>query len=238
MSTRETVKGNTNQQFQWEKNMKPTKTIWLVVVVMLAMGLNANAGVYDGTNPTPLPGTVGDYYSYTLGTYLSGGTASGYNPSPPSDSYIMPSSKGIAGAADELDWHWIQGDPIYDLGFSSNLVFVFPTGDHGPYPQDNVEAQVYGSDSLGGPWVAASLNNVYRDGWVDYNNDGDHSIEADDWASEWIFPNQGVYQYIKLVQGDFGPDGDMETDAIGSPIPEPATMILLGLGSVLLRRRK
>lgn len=208
--------------------------IWTVLVILLLTSSIAYAAVYDGTNPPPLPGTVGDYYSYTLGTYLSGGTSSGYNYSPPSDSYTIPSPKGIAGAADDLDWHWIQGFPVYDLGFSSNLVFMFPTGDHGPYPQDNVEAQVYGSNNLGDIWVAASLNNVYRDGWIDYRGDGDASIEADDWASEWIFPNNISYRYIYLNQNEFGPDNDMEVDAIGAPVPIPGAVWLLGSGLIAL----
>jgi len=203
----------------------------VIVTFLLTSAMAHSSPVYDGTNPPPLPGTVGDYYSYTLGTYLSGGTASGYNPSPPSDYYSMPSPLGIAGAANDLDWHWIQGCPVYDLGFSSNMVFVFPTGDHPPYPQDNVEALVLGRNTSTDPWVAATLNNVYRDGWIDYNNDGAASMEADDYASEWIFSN-AAYRYIMLDQTQFGPDNDMETDAIGAPVPEPSTILLLLFGLV------
>ena len=204
-------------------------TLTALVVLLLASSIT-NADVYDGTNPVALPGTVGDYYTYSLGTYLSGGTSSGYNPSPPFDSYLMPSPMGIAGAANALDWHWIQGDPIYDMGVAMQLIFVFPTGDHGPYPQDNVEAQVSGTNSLAGPWVDAALNNVYRDGWVDFSGDGAASIEADDWAAEWIFPGSASYRYIKLEQGRYGPDGDMETDAVGGVVPVPGAVLLAMMG--------
>jgi len=215
--------------------MKSMGIFGLVLVLGIYMGVQASP-VYDGTNPPPLSGTVYDYYpEIILGDYISGGTHSGYNPNPPSDAYVKPSPKGIAGAADELDWHWIQGFPIYDLHFPTNIVFMFPTGDHGPYPQDNVEAQVYGASSIDGPWVKASLTNVFRDGWVDYRNDGGASIEADDYASEWRFPNNAMYRYVKLDQRAYGPDGDMEVDAVGAPIPEPSSLGLFFLALFLLR---
>jgi hypothetical protein len=187
--------------------------------------------VYDGTNPPPLAGTVGDYYSYTLGTYMYGGTDSGFARFPPHDLYTRPSPKGIAGAANELDWHWIQGKPVYDLNFSSEVVLVFPCGDHKPYPQENVEALVLGSNNLNDPWVEASLHKVYRDGWIDFNKDDDGSIEADDWATEWIFPDQQAYRYILLDQTLYGPDNDMEIDAVGAPsVPIPASIFLFAGG--------
>jgi hypothetical protein len=190
---------------------------------------------------TTLSGTVNNYYNYDLGTYYSGGT--GYTGTSPADNYAYALDGAFdATAANDLDRHWIQGDAqtgvIWTLDYASSLVAAFPSIDHGPVPDEALEFTIYGSNDLSS-WETGLLTFVIEDGWVDNGT----TYESDDWASIWSF--SADYLYIKVVAGGPGAilsDGDFEMDAIGaaSPVPEPATLLLMGFGLVgggFMRRR-
>jgi len=136
-----------------------------------------------------------------------------------------------AFAASNYDHTWLQFDPAIIWSASSALssVFAIPGVDHGPVPQENLEFIIWGSNDLS-TWEEGSILAIYRDGFDVANTTVGHS---DDYTSLWGFGSS--YTFFRATSGDhlippFGSVGEGEIDALAAPVPEPASLMLLGSG--------
>ncbi|HEX7838516.1 MAG TPA: hypothetical protein VF469_13670 [Kofleriaceae bacterium] len=146
---------------------------------------------------------------FRLGSWVSGGALTGIAPAGfPMEqcglsNTVIPEAR--ADAINKLDHHWLQttGDPIViDMGGPVNTAFVFPSVDHGPFPEEGIESTVWGSNSpstAGFPagWTLGSLTTIWKRGWEDpavcQGQDN-----ADDFTGEYSFPGAG-FRYIALA---------------------------------------
>jgi hypothetical protein len=174
--------------------------------------------------------------------------------------YSMPSAIGFAAgnqlndsaAGAPRDGSWIQEfsggggvwtgqGTIFDLGFASSVVDVFPFIDHATPPetelQEGTEFRVYGSNNLT-DWYAADWTTTWTQG---YRADAIY----DNYTSRWQWGSG--YRFVGIVSGNSETNflsDDSEIDAVGAPVPEPASLLLLGggalgmVGAYLPSRRK
>lgn len=91
---------------------------------------------------------------FRLGTWVSGGAATGIAPAgfPANQCGLSFSgtAESQASAINALDHHWLQTTDapiVMDMGSAVNNVFVFPSVDHEPFPEEGIESTVWGSNS-------------------------------------------------------------------------------------------
>jgi hypothetical protein len=190
--------------------------------------------------------TFNDPSGLTFGTLLGGAEESGNTPNPTNYGYILTGPAGTAGNFRDYQWvHDMNGTAAnaltgmwFDLGGQANQLAVFPIIDHGPVLQESFEYDVYMSNDLS-TWTEATLDALYTEGW-----DPNPNI-ADGYTTVWKMPTGQTFRYATVAWGNPGnpdptyayADGDCEIDAVAgltelgggvSPVPEPASALLLG----------
>jgi hypothetical protein len=174
------------------------------------------------------PSSIGDLSANTIFDTGNGAVRDG--------SWIQENS-GAYGFANDT---WDGVGSIWDLGAASSVIDVFPFIDHVTTGetalQEGTEFRVFGSNDLSN-WTAASFGETWAQG---YNA----ATIYDDYASRWSF-GRSAYRYVGIEAGNWETkfdSGDSEIDAVARPVPEPASLFLLGGGMVglagLARRRR
>ncbi|MHC5139556.1 MAG: PEP-CTERM sorting domain-containing protein [Planctomycetota bacterium] len=256
--------------------MKTKRTIWLLAVVMLLLGLHANAamvdltkagesGVINGANflqetfdtstGTGLfepfvrlgIGTRGVESGYNTAGTLEFNTKSGLWTHPIQLKDIPEISEGVYCI--RLDINEAGGEPKDDplVSLDKLQIFLAPVNDNTGYPA--LGALVYDLDGAGDSEIL--LNYGLNPGSGNGDMVAEIPIAGD--GNQWVYlysefggstyngPLAGWGDEPGVSTSDWNweaNDGFEEWGVIPDVIPEPATMVLLGLGSVLLRKRK
>jgi len=152
-------------------------------------------------------------------------------------------------AGDGVDNLWLQtgnvvGDAVWDLGASAPKAAIFNTIDHGPLPQEAIEATVYLSNNMI-DWQLAVTERVWLEGFM--TNTG---ILWDGFTYSVGTADNTNFRYASIIWGGPGAlisDGDNEINGVMAlgrdfePVPEPGLVgLMLGglLGLGLSRRKK
>jgi hypothetical protein len=163
-------------------------------------------------------------YSYSTDVPNSNPTAA-LNP----DFHFMGSAGTIPGGLGTT------GGAVWTFASLSKDYYLYETTDHGPLPNEGLEASLYGSSDGGSTWSLGAIVEVYEQGW---------SLPGipDDGATRWLFnsPVNLISAVVGLNQNNYSyHDTDYEIDAV-MQVPEPSAFILgaMGLVGLVVRRRR
>lgn len=165
-------------------------------VMVRAPPNNALCGYYPAPNPPFFPGP----YDYEYGTDC--------NTSP---------------AGDRIDNHWTHligehgdqpGEYVWRLRAPSSKAAIFPAIDHGPLPQEALEATVFLGNSPTGLWTPAEIQRIWLEGF-----DANVLWEGFTYPVGLRGDPGGTFSYVKMVAGGAPPnallsDGDAEINGV------------------------
>ncbi len=220
----------------------------LVFLVAEASPATAWAASYVTTDQQTLDAlsVAGSTPPVNYATYLSGGSESvGYSNSCDFGYFMEPGSSADSLAAADLNWTQSgAGGLLFSLPYPTVTVVVFPSIDHGPFPNEGIEYTVWGSDTgdltnFPTGWDMATLATIYREGWQDACPGNGPGEESDDFAGLYgfhdslknyilVLPSGSITIYEDptyatwIAEGDDGSDpgwqsADFEIDAVGIP---------------------
>ena len=223
--------------FHKEVVMRPIRNMLSVAVGALAFAVQVNVAYAENVVTTDGTLTVVESTAPlgTALTYLRGGNGligaadvwPTMSDTPANRATAMNSYDHTWLQFENTDWIFMQAStPISE-------VFAIPGVDHGPTPYENLEFIIWGSNSLSGAWEEGTIASLYRDGFDTANTTLGHS---DDYTSLWHFTQS--YTYFRITGGshfgtgdtNLGSEGEIDSLAARTAVPEPGSLLLLGSG--------
>ncbi len=206
--------------------MKKLMSVAMVCAVAIVAGQAASAAVVGDTN------WADGVHAYTSNIQNYGGTLM----SPATEFWLIGPPDADANGN---NYAWDSGDPDYVAGWRSSapdeyIVMEWFLGIP-DVPGDDLVIRYYA-----GPGAAANVL-ASVDG-VSFKAIGTIPSGTPGYLVDAAFDFAGLFSggvhYVKLERTASGPQTGLFFDAFGGVVPEPATISLLGCGSVLLMRRR
>ncbi|MBI5947080.1 MAG: hypothetical protein HY875_02960 [Chloroflexi bacterium] len=218
-----------------------TLAVMFGVLISAPISSLTNTSAHDFANDPDghlhVAGTVQAWSA--CGTLLGGAEGAGHQINTDPDPYAYAIDATVTTQGNTPDHRWVHdvglgGSPlVFDLGSARRNVLLFPSIDHGPIPEEALEATVYGGPTAAGPWTQGNIRVIYDGGF-------DAGWVSDDFVSLWAFPAD--YRYIAVVNGGPGAeisDDDAEIDAVCATTdiqPREVNEVIFPGGSVDIRK--
>ncbi|HHO59003.1 MAG TPA: PEP-CTERM sorting domain-containing protein [Thiotrichales bacterium] len=221
----------------------------ILTISIASLGLaaaSASQAVPISTTDGIINSTAGTAGYGEEAAWVSGGTGlTGTGNTWPAD--IGDGAGDVSGEASGVNRYWLQFNSFdpdaaasirYEFTGAYSQILAVAGLDHGPTPYESLEMIVWGWD--GSAWEEGTITAIFDDG-------ADAAWAGDDFSAVWSF--NGAYSKFAVTGGTHytpnvgaGPEGEIDALAAFVAAPEPATVMLLGLGlagiSVASRKRK